>query len=391
MEKENIYMSWCEKFSCPGGDCGLTCCTQDWSILLKDEEIEEYEKLDNPIRDDVIDAIDYDKKRFKCENGLCKLLDENQYCRLVINCGVESLCFTCSSYPWSFNNYDDICECYTSITCPIVAEYLFDSKPITFIEGKTDDPATGVDVSVDEKLLLNLMDVKKGLIDMIQYRPGYYVYGKLFLLLKVFDRVHKLWDEKTFNDETVDDIFNNYLNLDVIDQVFKQCDSIKDSFDVRKEQIYDYFCLLMDIKVDIFYDIAFKHRPYVKDYLDKWRHDKDAFMQALKRYLSKSKERYPHFVENMMVYSIFADWSIEKDLSFGKDTAARIVELFLFQIGMMAAFEEKGYIDRKESSVVIATLDRRIMNNLRSVALLFNHYEEKYKTDPLFFVMTLIA
>lgn len=43
MIAKEIVMGWCRDFECPGGDCGLTCCTKDWRIELTDSEIKAYE------------------------------------------------------------------------------------------------------------------------------------------------------------------------------------------------------------------------------------------------------------------------------------------------------------------------------------------------------------
>ena len=55
MEKQVIYTSWVESFTCPGGDCGLTCCSDDWKIALFDKEAEYYKNLEGEFGEHVKD------------------------------------------------------------------------------------------------------------------------------------------------------------------------------------------------------------------------------------------------------------------------------------------------------------------------------------------------
>ena len=135
MRRKKVEIGWYRDFICPGGDCGLTCCCDKWTIELTDSEIELYKnKLPMSIKKDVCDAIDYKNKQFICENGKCKLLNSEGFCRIVLEAGEEYLSDTCTEFPRVKKEYGDVVLNYVEPACPLVAYNLLDGKRVEYFE-----------------------------------------------------------------------------------------------------------------------------------------------------------------------------------------------------------------------------------------------------------------
>lgn len=137
--KKLLYLDWYKEFRCVGGTCPLTCCGR-WNIAVTEKEIEQYKAMSHPFGKKVLEALDEENKQMKQENGRCKLLTEDGWCSLVLECGEEHLSYTCTVFPRMLDVYGDIVEARVEIVCPIVARYLLNPQKICFgieeIEGE---------------------------------------------------------------------------------------------------------------------------------------------------------------------------------------------------------------------------------------------------------------
>lgn len=127
-------MDWYVKFQCIGGKCPLTCCSSEWDIFLKEEEIERYKDMDHPFRNEIMKYVDEEKKCMitDAKKVKCGLLTEDGWCRMVLECGEEYLSHTCTIFPRNIRCYGDILERGVEIVCPVVAGYLLENIPIEF-------------------------------------------------------------------------------------------------------------------------------------------------------------------------------------------------------------------------------------------------------------------
>ncbi len=386
--KQVLYINWCEKYNCPGGDCGLTCCTSDWKIRLSDKEIENYKKLDHPFRDELISAIDMENKVMICDGGKCNLLDENGYCKLVINCGPEALSRTCNVFPWWDRNYGFIREAVVEIVCPLVAEFLFEVEQPYYVSDEVDEDEIGV--PEDANTYLALFQARNVLMDIFSLCPQQYIYGKYFILFKCYDRITKLIKDNIFNTENVNSVLNDYCNENKIGTLFEQCNLLGEKIEIKETIMFQTFCELTSMSVShaALLHVG-RHKKYIMERLNKYINSEEAFREALYNYINYAKEQFPMLAENFMVYSLICSFVTNEKEKFGHDFVGRIIEMLYIQLIGMAILEEKGTIDKKEFSVAIAALDRVISHDAKMFEILYDYYEKKQAENDIYFMMLL--
>ena len=70
MLRKKLEISTLTEFNCTGNKCPLTCCVTTWGISLTDKEIEAYKNIKHPFKEEIVAAIDKEKKRFSKLNKL---------------------------------------------------------------------------------------------------------------------------------------------------------------------------------------------------------------------------------------------------------------------------------------------------------------------------------
>lgn len=389
MKKECLYLDWCNKFRCPGGDCGLTCCTADWKIPLNDYEIEMYENLDHPFREELLNAIDYEKKSMKCSRDVCDLLDDNYYCKLVNNCGPDKLSYTCSSFPWKSYDYGPIVENTVEMVCPVVAEYLLDDEQIGLDIREVDVSDNKISTYSDETYLA-LFKIRAALFQTIQSYPCKYIYGKVFIFLKALTGTKKLLEENTLI-EGAEELTASLFEPEIVENIFLQCEVIDQGINLRKQMIFATFLRVISAYEQPLLLYIHKYKPDIKNVIYRWRTDEEAFYKDMLAYVSYIKANHKLFVENFLMYSIFCDWAGLDTITWGQKMKTRLTELFLIQICCMAIFRTSGSLNREEFGVAVACIDRKIAHNSHVAEQLSEYFDEMSENDPMFFMFNLIA
>lgn len=389
--KQTLILNWCNKYNCPGGDCGLTCCTSDWKIALLDSEIEGYKQMQHPFREEVVFAIDEGRKAMKCKDGKCVLLDDNGYCKLVINCGENALSKTCSVFPWLEMDYGIIREAVVEIVCPLVAEFLFEEEQLYFTSGELDEAEDEAIEADAANTYLSLFCARNILMEIFSICPQKYIYGKSFILFKSIDKIIEIIKSNHLNSDNIKDALNVYCNENAISFIFDQCDTLGEKFDAKEKIMYQTLLELRDMSIiQAALTHVNIHKPYVMEYLEKYLGDEKAFCEALMKYVNYIKIEYPMLNENFLLYSMVCSFAVTDKEKFGHTFAGRVIELFVIQLCGMAILEKYGTIDKKEFAVVIAALDRVVSHDKKMYEILYNYYREKQQDNQVYF-MTLLA
>lgn len=384
--KQVLYINWCEKYNCPGGDCGLTCCTADWNIAVQKDEIERYKGLEHPFREELLANIDEEKGAMKCKEGKCGLLDENGYCKLVTNCGPEALSKVCSVFPWREREYGFVREAVVEIVCPLVAEFLFESEQAYFVSDEIDDEVTGT--SDEANIFMSLFAARNILMDIFRLCPQHYVHGKAFILFKSFEIIVKLNDRGQLSPENVKTELSRYLDEKVVSSVFEQCDTISSQLVAKEKIMYQALQELTELSVsDSVLLYVVEHKGYLVNQINKYLNSEEAFRTALVKYVEYIKSVYPMLVENFLVYSLVCSFVTGDKDKIGKEFVSRIIELFYIQLLGMAILDVNGSIDRKEFSVVIAAIDRVISHYDKMIETTYDYYMKKQSENQVFFMM----
>ena len=392
MTGQIVAMNWYNEFSCPGGDCGLTCCTTTWRILLKDEEIEMYKSLDNDYKDKILAAIDEEKKCF-CggDDKKCAMLNEDGYCNIVLNVGEEYLSTTCKKFPRMSRKFVFLEEAYVEISCPLVAEMLFKPDSIFFTVGdlkfKEKDLAT-----VNANLILDLYSLRTSLIDVLQKYPCEHLYGKTFILSKVLLESYTRNNDHGFNTSDVETLKNTFLSPEVVEKTFAMCASLSDNFAAKAQYLYK---TLIDSEALSILTYALTgsndQYPFIETRINEWLKDGESFGIDFLNYIKLLRKNYPSFVENYYIYSLFSKWLPKQDELFGVKTASNFMGLFYIHLSAMAVLKENGELNKKDFSVIVASIARFCERNKEFCDRAGNFFLKKCIEDPMYFIMTTIG
>lgn len=146
--KKEIKPDFYKKFRCIAGDCEITCC-QEWKIAVDEDtrkqwtsiELEESASLDGRKGEGAaVKLSDYIEEKEGAqvirlnENHKCPFLNEEKLCKLVINCGEETLSKTCTLFPRQIHEFSDRTEYALVTCCPEVVDMLSKEKPFQSAE-----------------------------------------------------------------------------------------------------------------------------------------------------------------------------------------------------------------------------------------------------------------
>lgn len=387
--KQFLCMNWNNKYSCPGGDCGLTCCTADWKIALSDNEIEDYKRLRHPFRDELVSAIDEENKAMVCRDGKCVLLDENGYCKLVINCGPQALSRTCSVFPWNEKDYGIVLEAVVEIVCPIVAEFLFESEQLYFINAEVEGDANGTTEEVNTYLAL--FQARTLIMDIFSLCPQKYTHGKAFILLKIIEKIDLLIKRDAFNVDNVKMVAEEYNSENVIAKIFDQCDVIGEKVMAKEKIMYQTLLELNDMTfLSTVLRLVTKYRDYIEEHLKKYIVSEEVFINSFIKYVDYIKSEYPMLSENFLLYSVVCNFVTNKKCEFAHGLMGRFIELFFIHLCGMIIYDKFNKIDPKEFSVIISAIDRTVAHDKKIQEMIFDYCVYKQIDNQAFF-MTMIV
>lgn len=382
MEKQVIYTSWVETFACPGGDCGLTCCSDDWKIALSDKEVEDYKKLDGEFGERVKEAIDFENKCLRVCDGRCALLNKNGFCEMVLNIGSEALSITCGTFPRVEKDHKVISEIYVEILCPLVAEKLFENKNMAF---------SSVEMEVEQQIdfkeatyVLNMFILRTKLIEIIQNNYGEYLHGKIFLIRRAVEYIQGLLQKGEVAKSDVDSFIYETFSNDMINTVYSSCEKFSER---RHEKSALWLQIFTDLKnagaIDNLFRVLKKDHEYIYDTLISWQKDLSDYTECFDDYCKKIKEKYIGFEQNYFVYILLLHFIDNDKNKYGEKLCGRLMELIVLHLIGMAILKKEKEIDVKEFSVAIAAIDRVFSHTPGVLAECGRAYDAAIKNNPI--------
>lgn len=375
MKANALVFGWYYDFNCPGGDCGLTCCSSEWSIKLTDDEIDKYQKIEGEFGEKVRDSIDYDKKTIRCNSGKCNLMNSDGYCDLYLNCGEGYLSDTCRLFPRRSRYYGDVVEVVVEIVCPLVAEYLFENKPFDFDVQEIELDNYKV---VDYNIYDNLAKSRTALVSIMSVLPGQFISGKVFVMLSVFEQVKKLFADNNITDSNMNAILDNYCNDEIVEKIFLQCEAMQDMHTEKNIVMYKLFKELKKYNyIDFLLNNLYSRYPKLVECFEKWDSDQKKFEMDVNEFKAYFKMKYPEFDERFFTYVLINNWiELEKE-EFGKEILMKFFEYFITVLGAAAMFRGRlQEINKKEMSILVAAIDRRMTHSINSYEEFYRYYDE---------------
>lgn len=138
---KSLRMDYYDNFRCIGNECEDHCC-KDWFITIDKKTYIKYKKIQkSEFKNKLMNNIgrnrqsksDFDYAKIKLIDNKCPMLSEEGLCEVYMNMGEESMCFTCKTYPRSYNLVDKIIESSLTVSCIEVAKnILLRENPIEF-------------------------------------------------------------------------------------------------------------------------------------------------------------------------------------------------------------------------------------------------------------------
>lgn len=157
-----------DKFKCIADKCPQSCCI-GWQIVIDDNSLEKYEKMEGPFKGRMLNSVDWEEGCFKQYNRRCAMLNDDNLCDLIIECGEDKLCNTCEKYPRHMEEYEGIREYSLSLSCPEAARIILErTDPIEFVEWDDDEDDDFEDF--DYLLYTKLEDAREVIYKIIRDR-----------------------------------------------------------------------------------------------------------------------------------------------------------------------------------------------------------------------------
>lgn len=221
------------KFECIGGECPISCCGGNWSIIIDDESYDKYMAVEGEfgekLKDNIIKIEDRHVFRLDDKTGDCVFLNENKLCSIYRKLGPDALCVTCKSYPRSLIEVGDITIWYLMNSCPEVNRMIMQ---------RTDQFSTLYDDSTEDDEVAD-KPVPYGFNDALRaYNTGLHLMQdfdiqlseRLYLMLFYTDRFQSLVNAE----QNVTDLIN----------VFSKPEIYRILLENRPDSDYDYADLI---------------------------------------------------------------------------------------------------------------------------------------------------
>lgn len=365
MKKNVLSIDWTIDFHCIGGECPLSCCSE-WNIIITPEEVSKYKELakHHPFGENILEAIDEERCVMKLCDGRCMLLTEDNWCKLVLECGEEYLSGTCTTFPRVSNQFGDIIEYYVEIGCPHVAKNIFGNNKIGFAFGETDDPSIKTQ---EQKLDLQLYDTlsmaRTYLIDLFQSYNATYSLTKSYILFSTIRQLQEIYKNHQMSRNRVRQWMErwDYRNCA---SVFDALETITKRMDLRVVKILELLNKLLSSKV-LDYLLTFAKDNTLKEDYYCWVQDNRQFEEELQRFTDYFAEHYSLAFENYFVYVLFSHW-IPKGLQmaqFGKIFFMRAISWCIIQLCALSIWKRKGTVSVEEYSLIVCGMERQCAHN----------------------------
>ena len=118
---ESLYVpDYYPEFHCIAEKCPHTCCA-GWEIDIDPESLKKYQTMPGAVGDRLRRGMDREGETaffHLDEKGRCPMLNEQNLCTLILNCGEEALCQICRDHPRFRNFLTGRVEMGLGLVCP---------------------------------------------------------------------------------------------------------------------------------------------------------------------------------------------------------------------------------------------------------------------------------
>lgn len=353
----------------------MTCCAASWSILLSDEELKMYRDMQHPFRDSILEQIDMQKKVLKNRGRHCAMLNDEGWCRLILECGEEYLSTTCKVYPRRTAVFGDITEGTVGIGCPVAAGFLFREDAIEFNFGTCE--MEELLEPIDYDLYDGLSCVRTNLIETWQNYSRVRPAGVAFLMIACMIQLQEMIVAGNYSKALAMQLAQEYFSEEMLQDIFSREQVLTKTYSAKAEKICsiwkDWEQWLRNKLDKYIQDLPFENW----DFLWKLLEDTGAFEKAVERFAGEFREKYRMVYENYFVYALFICFIVPKPEKFAKRMIDRIFEYMIFQTLAAAVYAEMGELTQDTYILLIAIVSREIENRVDDLDMFPAYMAEK--------------
>ncbi len=247
-----IKPSFYDDFKCIASECTDNCCI-GWEIDIDDETLEKYNNMQGGFADEIRGKIEKSPDGSNCfrlvENDRCPFLNNENLCRIIINCGEDAICDICKNHPRFYEWFPGVTECGLGISCEEVCRILLsDDKPFDLVEINDFNPINLEDKAdvVTSDAYIFISGLRQDFFDILfGEEPDFY--KKLELVIDKAEqfcgeelplRKNKELIEEYKKTEPIDEKWTQYINdlSENAEKYLEKRKELKDQF--KKDKLY---------------------------------------------------------------------------------------------------------------------------------------------------------
>ena len=198
-----------DSFSCTADRCPDTCCA-GWQIVIDEDSLEKYEKVQGPFGNCLRNSIDWEEGCFYQYGRRCAFLNERNLCDLYLALGEEGFCDTCRNYPRHTEEFEGLRERSLSLSCPVAAEILLSHQGMPKFVIEEDDSPDPLEEEFEEFDLLlftQLEDARNAVFADLEKGKGD-LWEKMGRALALAKKMQDCLEDGTFYE--IDELIENY-------------------------------------------------------------------------------------------------------------------------------------------------------------------------------------
>lgn len=329
-------------FNCIADKCEDTCCA-GWGIVIDDKSYEKYINLDsdfgNVLRSKIVE--DEGDKVFLLNGDRCSFLNENNLCDIYNNIGEDGLCYTCRQYPRYLEEFGSLREVGISLSCPEACRIILNHKEKVNFELEEIEEEISSYNDINANLYLNLMQIRKIILSIIQDRSIDIDIRSSILLIFIGEVQEKI-DSNEIN--SIKDVINKYLNKDYISKVIKNIDKYKSKKDIKYVNIKSILNTFKDLKHIKTNDIL--GIDDILRYFFQSKEDKELYFKNYNSFNDYYKDNEYKF-EQILVYYIYRYFlkSVFDYDAIGKIKFAIVSYVMIKELSSIRFLENKEFRD----------------------------------------------
>lgn len=353
-----------DEFKCIGSKCSYTCCSGGWRIFIDKKTFNKYRRVKGAfgkeLNESVIKNQNCNNKNeyaeMACRNdGTCSMLNEDNLCKIYINCGEGMLSRTCAIYPRISNKFTEtVFERNLELSCPVIAEYLINHRePFAFVakeEELNNEDKWGMIKWEGEKIEYAYeigSKIRELFIDIIQTKNV--SISKKLMILKAAD--------KKINSDCLEEIDED------LQRIRKYIENELDVSRIMISQNITYIskiiCDIMDNTVDFMSNDIRKYIVEILEVLLEYEENNSLSIEEDNNQFYEYFNDRIYVLENFIVYNLYSDFGeFLMELDVEKYTDITIIKYVLIKLAFFSIYKKNKNIDNEEIRNIFVIFER---------------------------------